>query len=80
MSYRGAIGSVLIIMAITLSALWAFPKANGDEALVRARGRAQTTTLTRDQIKQMPILQRPNRLGHFYGNTVRRRYYRSHSG
>lgn len=26
-------------------------------------------------IKQLPIHQRPNRLGHFYGNTVRRRYY-----
>ncbi len=26
-------------------------------------------------IKQLPIHQRPNRFGHFYGNTVRRRYY-----
>lgn len=31
------------------------------------------TTLSREEIKAMPITQRPNRLGHFYGNTVRRR-------
>ncbi len=27
---------------------------------------------TRQAIKAMPILERPNRVGHFYGNTVRR--------
>jgi hypothetical protein len=27
---------------------------------------------TRQAIKSMPILERPNRVGHFYGNTVRR--------
>ncbi|NLE36987.1 MAG: hypothetical protein GX621_03085 [Pirellulaceae bacterium] len=32
-------------------------------------------TLTREQIRQMPLLERPNRPGHFYGNTVRRLYY-----
>jgi hypothetical protein len=26
----------------------------------------------RESIKQMPILERPHRFGHFYGNTVRR--------
>ena len=30
--------------------------------------------LTREQIRQMPLLERPNRPGHFYGNTVRRLY------
>ncbi|MDO4571109.1 MAG: hypothetical protein Q4D38_12040 [Planctomycetia bacterium] len=29
---------------------------------------------TRQEIRSMPILQRPNRPGHFYGNTVRRRH------
>jgi hypothetical protein len=29
------------------------------------------THLTPDQIKSMPITERPNRPGHFYGNTVR---------
>lgn len=27
------------------------------------------------EVREMPILERPNRLGHFYGNTVRRRHY-----
>lgn len=30
-----------------------------------------TAGLTRAQIRQMPLLERPNRPGHFYGNTVR---------
>ncbi|EMI21595.1 putative secreted protein [Rhodopirellula maiorica SM1] len=30
----------------------------------------------RQEIKSMPIEQRPYRPGHFYGNTVRRRHYR----
>lgn len=29
--------------------------------------------MTRQEIRSMPILERPNRPGHFYGNTVRRR-------
>lgn len=35
-------------------------------------GARETTTLTRKDIRQIPILERPNRPGHFYGNTVRR--------
>ena len=27
------------------------------------------------QVREKPLLERPNRLGHFYGNTVRRRHY-----
>ena len=27
------------------------------------------------QVRDKPLLERPNRLGHFYGNTVRRRHY-----
>ncbi|MBE6427240.1 MAG: hypothetical protein E7028_01420 [Planctomycetaceae bacterium] len=30
--------------------------------------------LTRQEIRSMPILERPNRFGHIYGNTVRRRH------
>jgi hypothetical protein len=37
---------------------------------------ARTMTLSRREIRQMPILERPSRLGHFYGNTVRRNYDR----
>lgn len=29
-------------------------------------------TLSRREIRSMPILERPSRPGHFYGNTVRR--------
>ncbi|QDV76389.1 hypothetical protein [Botrimarina mediterranea] len=27
------------------------------------------------QVREQPLLERPNRLGHFYGNTIRRRHY-----
>jgi hypothetical protein len=30
------------------------------------------TNLSRREIRQMPILERPSRPGHFYGNSVRR--------
>jgi len=30
----------------------------------------------REAIEQMPLAERPNRPGHFYGNNVRRVYYR----
>ncbi|REK15737.1 MAG: hypothetical protein DWQ37_07925 [Planctomycetota bacterium] len=35
------------------------------------------TGLSRQQIRSMPILERPSRPGHFYGNAVRRRHQRS---
>lgn len=35
------------------------------------------TNLTRREIRQMPIMERPSRPGHFYGNTVRRSAGRS---
>lgn|GEM_PF-3949995 len=31
----------------------------------------------RQVIRQMPLLERPYRVGHFYGNTVRRIHYRT---
>lgn len=33
---------------------------------------ANRTGLSRAEIKALPITERPNRPGHFYGNTVRR--------
>jgi len=34
------------------------------------------TVAAREQaVAQMPLLERPNRLGHIYGNNVRRLYY-----
>jgi hypothetical protein len=40
---------------------------------------ARQTTLTRQEIRDKPILERPSRLGHFYGNTVRRSHVRKHA-
>lgn len=33
--------------------------------------KAASRTLTRRQIRSMPMVARPNRPGHFFGNTVR---------
>ena len=38
------------------------------------------TNLTRREIRSMPILERPSRPGHFYGNAVRRNHYRNSQG
>jgi hypothetical protein len=38
---------------------------------------ARQVTLTRQEIRQKPILERPSRPGHFYGNTVRRGHVRT---
>ncbi len=39
---------------------------------------ARQTVLTRQEIRELPMLERPSRTGHFYGNTVRRSYVRKH--
>ena len=39
-------------------------------------GRVIATGAEREQIEAIPIELRPNRPLHFYGNTVRRQYYR----
>jgi hypothetical protein len=49
----------------------------GSVALTASRETSSNTPVavnaaTRQAIKAMPILERPNRVGHFYGNTVRR--------
>lgn len=35
------------------------------------------TEMSRQEIRSLPIETRPNRVGHFYGNTVRRRIGRT---
>ena len=45
----------------------------GHVAANSAAGLTSTKRLSRQEIRSMPILERPNRPGHFYGNTVRRR-------
>jgi hypothetical protein len=37
---------------------------------------ARQTTQTRQEIRATPILERPSRTGHFYGNSVRRSHSR----
>lgn len=57
-----------LVVATTVSA-----NEPGWSGTVIARG------VQREQIEAMNILDRPYRPLHFYGNTVRRRYYRSHT-
>lgn len=49
-------------------------------APISARGRLSRSE--REAIKATPLLERPDRLGHVYGNTVRWIYYgrRGHNG
>jgi hypothetical protein len=42
------------------------------EPFVAASTTLAATNLTRREIRQMPITERPSRPGHFYGNAVRR--------
>ncbi|GAB4142421.1 hypothetical protein [Thermopirellula anaerolimosa] len=62
----------LLFAGIVASAFWTLPATP-----VLADSAARS--MTREQIRSLPILERPNRFGHFYGNTVRRRYYRHHT-
>lgn len=52
------------------------PAAASSEAKTSAKSTptARRTGYTRSEIRSMPILERPSRPGHFYGNTVRRRH------
>jgi len=71
---RDLMGWLFVILVVTVAlCLTAGPRAalrGGAEATARAR------TSTRQAIKQMPILMRPHRPGHVYGNMVRRRHSR----
>ena len=64
-----------LTLAITLTlALW---WSSAAEARKPGRSNAISAHLAvRKSIKSQHILDRPYRLGHFYGNTVRRRYHR----
>jgi hypothetical protein len=46
----------------------------GASLMIASPGMARETSLSRKEIRAMPILQRPSRPGHFYGNTVRRNH------
>ncbi len=75
----------LIVGVILGAALLAVPNRTlAQSSLIRPpnsnepgwEGRVLLFGEERTRIKSMPIEQRPNRTGHFYGNTVRRIYYR----
>jgi hypothetical protein len=55
----------MIIRYAILAALLVVP-------FVAASSTLAATNLTRREIRQMPITERPSRPGHFYGNAVRR--------
>ena len=61
-----------MIRTLTWALLAASLLAVGTSALAR-----NNTNLSRREIRSMPIEVRPSRPGHFYGNAVRRNYYRA---
>jgi hypothetical protein len=60
-------GFCTILVLLIASTAWAEP---GWKGTIVARGEF------RQQIESTPILERPYRPFHFYGNTIRREYYR----
>lgn len=42
-----------------------------------AQGPIERVRESESEVRSMPIEQRPNRLGHFYGNNVRRLHHRT---
>jgi hypothetical protein len=66
--------SQLLIFAMT-AGLWV-GCSNASAQEPSWRGPVIARGETREQIEATPILQRPYRPLHFYGNTVRRRHYR----
>jgi hypothetical protein len=66
----GAISMRALLLVLVTLTSFTFPAISPGEASAAA------TTLTRAEIRAMPILERPNRPGHFYGNAVRRRHGR----
>ena len=68
-----------LLAGAVLAVLFVLPSSN---AVAGSNDSTKTTvminTSQREAIHQMPLLQRPDRPGHFYGNTVRRIYRRRH--
>ena len=67
---------ITCFVATALIATAETASAAGPRTTVRTAPAPQAyTAAQREAIRQMPLLERPNRPGHFYGNTVRRLYY-----
>lgn len=64
----------LAILGVAIGSLLCLSASFGREPNLTAAMSARSQM--RQQIAATPLLERPNRPGHFYGNTVRRAYYR----
>ena len=64
----------LALLLATQSAAQARSQSNGSSAMNNVGSQAAY----QQSIRDMPLLERPNRPGHFYGNTVRRIYANRH--
>lgn len=62
---------ILLFVALVLFGLVSLRSLEANE-------RSELRAAVRSEIKAMPITERPNRVGHFYGNTVRRRFHARH--
>ena len=62
------------LLLATQSAAQAGSQSNNSSAMSNVGSQAAY----RQSIRDMPLLMRPNRPGHFYGNTVRRIYASRH--
>jgi hypothetical protein len=61
------IGSLVVVLGLS----WMAVRSQGAERVRRAEG-SRDRAVMREAIRNTPLLERPNRPGHFYGNTVRR--------
>lgn len=59
-----------VLALATLAAAPAFGQRVADSPIARVRA-------SEAEVRSKPLLERPNRIGHFYGNTVRRLHYRT---
>jgi hypothetical protein len=67
------------IVIATIATVALVPVSPVDAATSRIDPRIIVTGEAREQIQNTPILERPNRPLHVYGNTVRRRHHRGGS-
>lgn len=64
--------SLAIVVALLFAPYFQTP-AVAQRAQTAAPSPVVAVRQSESQVRSMPLEQRPNRLGHFYGNTIRRR-------
>ena len=70
MIYRTVLASLIVVTVLSAASC-----AMGAGAGVRTPVAPVYSGTARQEIRQMPLLERPNRPGHFIGNTIRSMYY-----